>query len=107
VATIFTVADLRQDCLDQIGGLVAHVLAVVDHQQPDPARQRDGHRLTHGFAWLLGDAQHCGDSVGHRRRIGDGGQFENPDSIREFIDQMGRGLQRQAGLTDPHQPLSV
>ena len=44
VARIRTVAELRQDRLDQIGGGVEHVLAVVEHQQPDPALQRGGHR---------------------------------------------------------------
>ena len=34
---------VRQDGLDQIGGGVEHVLAVVEHQQPDPALQRGGH----------------------------------------------------------------
>ena len=34
---------VRQDRLDQIGGGVEHVLAVVEHQQPDPALQRGGH----------------------------------------------------------------
>ena len=34
---------LREDRLDQIGGGVEHVLAVVEHQQPDPALQRGGH----------------------------------------------------------------
>jgi hypothetical protein len=33
-----------------------------------------------------------------------GSATESPDPIREFIGQMGRGLQRQAGLTDPTNP---
>ena len=33
----------REDRLDQVGGGVEHVLAVVEHQQPRPALQRRGH----------------------------------------------------------------
>ena len=104
---------LRQDGLDQIGGGVEHVLAVVEHQQPDPALQRGGHTLAHGLARLLGDAQHRGHRVGHRRRIGDRGQFEQPDAVRELVGQPRRDFGRQAGLADPahpgqrHQPMSL
>ena len=33
----------REDRLDQVGGGVEHVLAVVEHQQSDSALQRSGH----------------------------------------------------------------
>ena len=95
---------LRQDGFDQIGGGVEHVLAVVEHQQPDPALQRGGHRLAHGLARLLGDAQHRRHRVGHRRRIGDRRQFENPDTVGKFIGQPRRDFGRQAGLADPAHP---
>ena len=55
---------LRQDRLDQIGRGVAHVLAVVEHQQPDPALQRGRDTISHALSRLLGDAQHRG----HPRR---------------------------------------
>ena len=42
------------------------MLAVVEHQQPEPALQRGGHRLAHSLARLLGNAQHGGHGVGHR-----------------------------------------
>ncbi len=77
----------------------------------DPALQRGGHRLAHALARLLGDAQHRRHRVGHRRRIGDRGQFENPDTVGELVGQPRRDLQRQAGLADPahtgqrHQPM--
>ena len=104
---------MREDCFDQVGGGVENVLAVVEHQQPQPALQRGGHGFAHGFAWLLGDAQHRRDRVGYRRRIGDCGEFEKPDAVGKFIDETRRDLQRQAGLADPthpgqrHQPMSL
>ena len=48
---------------------VAAVLGII--QQPDSALQGGGHRLSHALARLLGDAQHRGHRVGHRRRISD------------------------------------
>ena len=89
------------------------MLAVVEHQQPDPALQRGGHRLAHGLARLLGDAQHRRHRVGHRRRISDRSQFEKPDTVGKFIGQPRRDFGRQAGLADPahpgqrHQPMSL
>ncbi len=48
--------------------------------------------LAHALARLLGDAQHRRHRVGHRRRIGDRGQFENPDAVGELIGQLRRDL---------------
>ena len=98
---------LREDRLDQIGGGVKHVLAVVEHQQPDPALQRGGHRLAHGLAWLLGDAQHRRHRVGHRRRIGDRRQFENPDAVGKFIGQSRCDLESPGGSCRPRPPRST
>ena len=42
----------RQDGLDQIGGGVQHVFAVVEHQQPLPALQGGGHSLGHAAPGL-------------------------------------------------------
>ncbi len=104
---------VRQNRLDQIRRSVTHVLAVVEHQQPDPALQRGGHTVSQALARLLGDAQHRGHRIGHRRRIGDRGQLEQPDTVRELIGQARRNFGRQAGLTDPahpgqrHQPMSL
>ena len=47
----------REDRLDQIARSVAHVLAVVEHQQPDPAFQCGGHTVCQALARLLGDAR--------------------------------------------------
>jgi hypothetical protein len=76
---------VRADGFDQVGGRVENVLAVIEHQQPDPALQRTSHRLAHALAWLLGDTQHRRHRIGHRRRIGDRGQFEKPDAIGELV----------------------
>ena len=44
---------------------------------------KKGHSAVSFFA----DAQHRRDRVGHRRRIGDRGQFEQPDAVRELVGQ--------------------
>ena len=112
VAKILHRRGLRQDGLDQISGGVAHMLAVVQHQQPDPALQRGGHGLAHALARLLGDAQHRRHRIGHRSRVGDRGQFEKPDAVGELIGHPRRDLGRQPGLADPahpgqrHQPMA-
>ena len=104
---------VRQDRLDQIRRSVTHVLAVVEHQQPHPAFQCGGHTVSHALPRLLGDAQHRRGRVGHRRRIGDRGQLEQPDAVRELVGQVRRDFGRQAGLADPahpgqrHQPMSL
>ena len=104
---------LREDGFDQVGRGVENMLAVVDHQQPHPALQRGGHRLAHALPRLLGDAQHRCHCIGYRRRIGDCGEFENPDTVGKFVGQPGRNLQGQARFADAtytgqrHQPMSL
>ena len=104
---------MREDGLDEVGGGVENVLAVVEYQQPDPALQRSGHRLTHGLARLLSDAQHRRHRVGHRRRIGDRSQCEKPNAVGELIGQLRGDFGCQAGLANPahtgqrHKPMSV
>ena len=92
---------MRQDRLDQIRRGVAHVLAVVEHQQPDPAFQRSGHALAHGLARLLGDAQHRRDGIGYRRRISDRGEFEKPNAVVEVVGQPRPDLERKPCFADP------
>src|SRR5436190_1383906 len=48
---------LSEDCFDQVGRGIEHMLAIIKHQQPDPALQGGGHRLAHALARLLGHAQ--------------------------------------------------
>ena len=103
----------RQDGLDQIGGGVQHVFAVSNTSSRHSALQGGGHALGYALAGLLGDAQHRGHRVGHRRRIGDGGQLEKPHPVRELVDQPPGHFQREAGLADPahpgqrHQPMRL
>jgi hypothetical protein len=62
---------------------------------------------------LLGDAQHRRHCIGYRRRIGDCGEFEKPDTVGKFIGQSCRDFGCQAGLADAtnpgqrHQPMSL
>jgi len=51
----------REDGLDQVSDSVAQVLAVVEHQQADPALQRGCHAFSDTLAGLLGVVEHCGD----------------------------------------------
>jgi hypothetical protein len=44
---------LRKDGLDQVGDGITQVLAVVDHQQPDPALHGGGDTVADTLAWLL------------------------------------------------------
>ena len=69
--------------------------------------KRGGHRLAHGLARLLGDAQHRSHRVGHRRRIGDGGQFEKPDAVRKFVGQSRRDFGASRVLPTPPTPVNV
>ena len=104
---------LRKYRFDQVGGGGENVLAIVDHQQPDPALQRGGHRLTYGLTRLLGDAQHRRHRIGHRRRISHRCQLEKPNAVGKLISQVRRDFQRQTGLADPthpgqrHQPMRL
>jgi hypothetical protein len=65
-----------------------------------PALQRSGHGLAHSLARLLRDTQHGRHRIGHRCRIGDRGQLENPNTIREFVDQAPGYLGRKRRLAD-------
>ena len=71
---------------------------------PDPAFQRGSHRLADTHSRLLGNAQYRCHGVGHRSRISHGGQFENPDTVRELIAQARGDLQGQTGLAHPAHP---
>jgi hypothetical protein len=90
--------------VDQTCSNVENVLAVVEHQQPDPVLQGGRHTFTHGLARLLNDPQHRGDRVGHRRRVGDRCELEKPDPIGKFVHQLRGDFQCQPRLTNPAHP---
>ena len=93
-----------QQLLDEVGGGVQHVFAVVQHQQQPPARKRLGDARGHRQARLRGDTQHGGHRVRHRRRVADRGQLHEPHAVSELAGQLGRDLERQAGLAHPTHP---
>ena len=53
---------------------------------------------------LRGDAQRGGHRVGHRGRVADGGQLDQPHPVGELAGQLGRDLHGQAGLAHPAHP---
>ena len=55
-------------------------------------------------AGLGGHAQHGGHRVGHRRRVADRRQLDQPHPVGELAGQLGRDLHRQAGLAHPAHP---
>ena len=86
--------------LDQIGGASTTCSQLSNTNSRDPALQRGGHRLADALARLLGDAQHRRHRIGHRSRISDRRQLENPDTVEKFVGQLRRDFQRQPGLAD-------
>ena len=93
--TAARIASIRSACR------IEDVLAVVEHQQPDSALERRGHRLRDRLARLLGDTQHRGDRIGNRGRIAHRRQFENPYPVWEFVCQSAQRPPVPAGLADP------
>jgi hypothetical protein len=79
----------RENRRNQVRRGIEDVLAIVEHQQPDPALQRGGHRLAHALARLLGNAQHRGH----------GGQLENPYAVWELTCQLRSGLKCETRFT--------
>ena len=85
VARIFTVAECGQDRLDQVGGCVQDVFAVVEHQQSRAAFQRGRDALRQRHPWLLRDAEHGCDGVGDGGGIADCGEFDHPYAVGEAV----------------------
>ena len=91
-----------QDRLDEIGRRVQHVLAVVQHHQQPPARQRVARCCRSRVRPACGVIPSAvGHRVRHRRRVADRGQLDQPHAVGELGDQLGRDLDREAGLADP------
>jgi hypothetical protein len=55
-------------------------------------------RLGHGTIRLFRDVEGRGDAVGHERRIGKRGQFDEPYPIGELLKRISRRPEGQAGL---------
>ena len=103
-----------QDRVDEVGGGRQDVLAVVEHEQQTPARQRRRRCSSVTDASGAGrDAQRGRHRVGHGRGVADGGQLDQPDPVGELVRQLGGDLDGQAGLADAahagegHQPVGA
>ena len=111
VARIFTVAERARIASIRSAAASRTCSQLSNTNSRDPALQRGRHTAGNTHTRLLGDAEHGRHRVGHRRRVGDRGQFEKPDTVRELIGQARRDFERQAGLADPadtgqcHQPM--
>ena len=71
------------------------MLAVVEYQQPHPVLQCGSHALGHGFARLLSSTPSTAATAsGTAAGSGDGGQFEKPDAVGEFIGKLCRNFGR-------------
>ena len=89
-----------QDQLDQLGGGIEHVLAVVQHQQRRrPAQVLDdpGRQVTAGAIVEAERRRHRPD---HRLRASDRRQLAEHDTSGEAIGDGRRRVQRQPGLAD-------
>ena len=96
-----------KDRLDQIRRRVEHVLTVVEHDQQPPARQRPGDAVGHRQPGLGGDAQLGGHRVGHRRRVTDRGQLDQPHPVRRTRRSPRRRPRSPDGSCRPHPPRST
>ena len=80
------------------GGRSQDVLAVIQHDQQLPVRQRP-HDACHRVRGILFRySQRLGDACGDKRGIGEGGQLDQPDAVLEAVGGQRRRPQRQAGL---------
>ena len=104
MATTLTVGARVRIGLDEIGGGVEHVLAVVEHEQQAPPRQRLGDAVGHRPAGCGVIPSTVGHRIGHGRRVADRRQLDEPHSVRELGDQLGGDLHGQAGLADAAHP---
>ena len=93
-----------QDRLGQLGGGVEQMLTVVQHHQhlagPQEVDDRLGQAHLRALDHPQGDRHHLGQLVAAGRR----GQLAQPRPVGEARQQLGRHLQRQAGLAHPADP---
>ena len=85
----------------QPGSRSQDVLAVVQHDQQLAGRQRP-HDTRHRVGGIsFRDPQRLGDGRRNERRIGEGGQLDQPRAVLEAAGGQRRRPQRQPGLTAP------
>src|SRR5450432_4349562 len=97
-------ANLRRALQQRIGKACAstdQMFAVVDDKQQLVVLDVLTERLRKWFSLLFADAQYLRGGVWNQRWILDGGQVDEPDSIRIFFKHIGADLQRQARLAEP------
>ena len=85
---------------DRRRGHLEDVLAVVDHEQELPAGEGLGQRVDEGCITLRRDTEHGRDRRGHRVRVADRRELDEPDPVRELGCELGAGLDREPGLAD-------
>ena len=88
------------DALDQLGGSVDHVLAVVEEQERllHPQRREDG--VDERLALLLRDGQRVGQRPHHARLVGDRREVGQEHAVGVAGEQAPAELDGEAGLAD-------
>lgn len=77
---------------------VAHLLAVVQHQQRPTVRQGGQDRIVAGVSGLLGHAHGCRDRRRHPLRVGDRNEVDEPHPVGEVTGRLRRHGQGGPGL---------
>ena len=90
-----------RETIDQGGGRVDHVLAVVEHHQRPLVGQEPAHHVGRFHSGARRRTDRRRDRAGHQRGIDQRRQFDKPHPCRKLIDQTGRDLDRQTCLADP------
>ena len=67
-------------------------LAVVEHEQHASVRHESGDGLEGRLEGRLPHAEHAGNGGGHRRRVVDGGQLHEGDSVGMMLGLLGGGV---------------
>ena len=102
-----------QDRLDEIRRGVENVFAVVEHQEPPPARERVGDARRHREPGRRYQPHRGGNGVRYRVRITHRRAARPTTHHRDTPRPPGRRLHRQAGLAHPaytgqrHKPMSL
>ena len=76
------------------------VLAIVENDEEAALRDELFQRLDNRAPCLLDDAEHRRNRLRNESRIAQRRELDEPDSIRVFVENVGRDLQRQTGLSE-------